>query len=458
MAHSDDGAILRNLRAIFDAGASGGLSDAQLLARFLARHGEAAELAFAALVARHGPMVLRACRAALSDEHDAQDAFQATFLVLARRAGSLWVRDSLGPWLHATALRVAAVARSARARRRAHEREAAARAVETSGTPAFDDLGAALHEELGRLPARERAAVVLCYLEGRTCEEAARDLGCPAGTIKSRLAAARARLRERLARRGLAPTIGAMGAFLAAKGAPAAVPAALAETTARAAACVAAGHAAAGVASTAAAALTEGVMKAMIWTKLKASLAGAAALGSAVGMIALAQESAAPSAALAPTASFAPEAQDAGKTAPVAEGAGGDRLREVEAKLDRVLQALEGNPRPLPNPAGTAGAGVPRPSSVPTLAESGDAGGRGVSATPTLSRVQVVSTPTLFPTPGPPADRLTTVERRLEQLERRLEQLERRLDGAASPGSAPVAFPTPGGGASPTTIPTPEGR
>ena len=96
MARARRGAVLRQIRALFDAGAIGGLTDGQLLERFTARGGEAAELAFAALVERHGPMVLRTCRAILRDTHDAHDAFQATFLVLVRRAGSLWVRDSLG--------------------------------------------------------------------------------------------------------------------------------------------------------------------------------------------------------------------------------------------------------------------------------------------------------------------------------------------------------------------------
>ena len=165
---------------------------------------DSAESAFAALVERHGPMVYRVCRTVLGDEHDAQDAFQATFLILSRRARSLWVRDSLGPWLYGVAYRTSSCARSASARRRTHERKAAEalpRVVEPSG---WDDLGPVVHEEVQRLPARIRSAVVLCYLEGLTHEQAAEQLRCPVGTIRSRLAAGRQRLRGRLLRRGLA--------------------------------------------------------------------------------------------------------------------------------------------------------------------------------------------------------------------------------------------------------------
>ncbi len=201
----------RYVRMLFNAGTAGGLTDGQLLERFTAQGGEAAELAFATLVERHGPMVLRVCRSVLRDPHAAHDAFQATFLVLVRRAGSLWVRDSLGPWLHQVAYRVASSERSAEIRRRRHER----RAAELSGPGARDedrdDLEAVLHEEVNRLPWGCRAAVVLCYFDGLSPEQAARQLGCPVGTVQSRLARGRERLRKRLTRRGLAPALGALG-------------------------------------------------------------------------------------------------------------------------------------------------------------------------------------------------------------------------------------------------------
>ena len=116
---------IRHMRTLFDVGAIGGQSDVRLLDQFSTGHREAAEAAFATLVERHGPMVLRVCRGVLGDSHDVHDAFQATFLVLVRKAGSLWVRDSLGPWLHGVALRVANKAKVAAARRKAHERRCA---------------------------------------------------------------------------------------------------------------------------------------------------------------------------------------------------------------------------------------------------------------------------------------------------------------------------------------------
>ncbi len=153
-------------------------------------------------------MVLRVCRSILRDEHDAQDAFQATFLVLVRRADAVRRRESAGSWLHGVALRVAAHARAGMARRRRHERCAGELAVtaDRSGAEGVSpELAAILHEELGRLPERYRAAFVLCYLEGHTCEAAARRLGWPVGTVKSRLARGRERLRGRLIRRGVVP-------------------------------------------------------------------------------------------------------------------------------------------------------------------------------------------------------------------------------------------------------------
>ncbi len=124
MAKGGWGKILQGVRELLDEGTLGGLSDGELLARYVARVGDSAESAFAALVERHGPMVLRVCRNVLRDEHGAEDAFQATFLILARRADSLWVRGTLGPWLYGVAYRTSSCARSASARRRSHERKA----------------------------------------------------------------------------------------------------------------------------------------------------------------------------------------------------------------------------------------------------------------------------------------------------------------------------------------------
>jgi HlyD family secretion protein len=211
VALGKDRVALGELRTLFSVGTVGELTDGQLLERFATDRGEVAERAFAALVERHGPMVLRVCRGVLVDAHDAQDAFQATFLVLVRRARALWVRDSLGPWLHQVAFRTAACARTKAARRRRHERRAAMPTEEVRAE-VENRVGAALHEEIERLPERYRAPLVLCDLEGSTHEQAARSLGWPVGTVKSRLSRGRERLRDRLARRGLAPGVGLLAA------------------------------------------------------------------------------------------------------------------------------------------------------------------------------------------------------------------------------------------------------
>ncbi len=200
------GAAIQNVQALFTLGTIGGLTDGELLGRFADHRDDVAELAFAALLERHGPMVLRVCRSILRNEHDAQDAFQGTFLVLARRAHGVRKRESVASWLHGVALRVAACEQTAMAHRRRHETRAsqmAAARVSVEGSS--PDLSTILHEELGRLPEQHRSVVVLCYLEGHTCEAAARQLGWPVGTVKSRLSRARERLRGRLLRRGLAP-------------------------------------------------------------------------------------------------------------------------------------------------------------------------------------------------------------------------------------------------------------
>jgi RNA polymerase sigma factor (sigma-70 family) len=207
----------RDLQTIFNAGTLAGLSDGQLLDRIASRRGVdrednlQVESAFALLIERHGPMVLRVCQGALGDLHEADDAFQATFLVLLRQADSIRKRESVGPWLHGVARRVAAGARSAAARRRNHERrwfERRQEAMPPSGAdPREFDLSSTIHAELDRLPERYRAPIVLCDLEERSLDEAARQLGWPLGTVKSRLNRGRQQLRDRLVRRGVAPGI-----------------------------------------------------------------------------------------------------------------------------------------------------------------------------------------------------------------------------------------------------------
>ena len=219
---------LRTLGVLFESGATAGLGDGPLLERFATRAGPAADLAFEALVGRHGPMVWRTCRASLGDGPDAQDAFQATFLILARKASTLRVRDSIAPWLHRVARRASGRVRRSAERRRAAER-GSARPDSYSEDGARLDLLRAIHDEVDRLPDRFRIPVVLCDLQGRGYEDAARDLGCPVGTIKSRLARGRERLRHGLARRGLAPGLGLVA------GAESPVPPTLARATVAAA-------------------------------------------------------------------------------------------------------------------------------------------------------------------------------------------------------------------------------
>jgi RNA polymerase sigma factor (sigma-70 family) len=272
----------RDIQALFDTGAMGELTDRPLLERFNARDEEGAELAFAVLVERHGPMVFHACRSILRDRHAAEDAFQATFLILSRKARSLWVRDSLGPWLFATACRVAWCARAAASRRRKHEQKAAQLVTPTIVEGGWDDRDAVLYDELNRLPERYRVAVMLCDLDGLTQEQAARQLGWPPGTVRSRLARGRGRLRDQLTRRGLAPAIVPLGASLARP----AVPASLAALTVETAVSLAPGGVLTGT-LTSAIALTEGVMTMLYVSKLKLVLALVLTGGAMIGGTAL---------------------------------------------------------------------------------------------------------------------------------------------------------------------------
>ncbi|QDV38294.1 sigma-70 family RNA polymerase sigma factor [Tautonia plasticadhaerens] len=203
-------AVSSPLRTLFTLGATGTLSDGELLGRYLDGRAEEAELAFSALVERHGPMVRHACLAVLDNHDDAGDAFQAAFLVLARRAPSIRDAESVGPWLYGVSRRVSLKARSAAARRRRAERskaeQDAAHLAPAEPEAHLPEDWATLYQELDRLPPRYRDPLVLCYLEGFSYDQAASRLGCPTGTLRTRLARAKARLRSRLARRGLSPT------------------------------------------------------------------------------------------------------------------------------------------------------------------------------------------------------------------------------------------------------------
>lgn len=238
------------------------LSDRDLMERF-SRTGD--ETAFEALVGRHGPMVLRVCLQILGAPHDAQDAFQATFLVLACRAGSMRRYDSAASWLYGVALRVARSSRKMRARRRIHEnRFAESKPVEFVGeadpSESIDDL----HEEIGSLPEKLRLPVVLCYLEGMTAEAVAERLGCPRGTVLSRLAAAKERLRRRLTRRGIALPAGLLTAGISPVPVEASIPATLAQSVVHSATQIASGNAVATAATSEITSLAVQAMKSMI--------------------------------------------------------------------------------------------------------------------------------------------------------------------------------------------------
>jgi RNA polymerase sigma-70 factor (ECF subfamily) len=305
---------LREVRTLFSVGAIGGLTDRQLLDRFLGARDAAGEAAFAVLVERHGPMVLRTCRSIVGDPHAAEDAFQATFLILLRRAHALWVRQSLGPWLHSVASRVASSARSTAARRGALERRAAASVPTASISreePGGGDLGAVLQEEIDRLPSSYRAAVVLCYLEGLTHEQAARHLAWPVGTVRSRLARGRRRLQGRLARRGLAPSAGLIAALRPGVETQAALPSSLRDSTVRAAQRLAAGTTLAGVAPARVLGLVAEVSRTMKLTSL-----GTVATATLVSLGGIALLGLAALAGQAPPAPPAPPAQPAPPAAP----------------------------------------------------------------------------------------------------------------------------------------------
>jgi RNA polymerase sigma factor (sigma-70 family) len=275
--------VLRQLHHLIDAKVARDLSDGELLERF--RRGRE-EAAFAALVQRHGPMVLGVCRRVLHNSHLVEDAFQATFLVLVRKAGSIRKQASVGSWLYGVAYRVAGKAREQAAKRRAAERRSGTMPCpEPPDDLTWKELRCVLDEELDRLPEKYRAPVVLCYLEGQSQEQAARQLGWPKSTLSTRLGRACALLRQRLTRRGI--TLSAC--FIATGLGQAAVPGRLLMNAVRAAVLPGAGPAlAAGVVSPQAVALAEGVTTAMSPFSLKigtlilalgAIIAGASVLG-----------------------------------------------------------------------------------------------------------------------------------------------------------------------------------
>jgi RNA polymerase sigma factor (sigma-70 family) len=269
MATSQISEVIQHIRRTVLLRDRAAMTDGQLLEYFLTQRDNAA---FAALVQRHGPMVWGVCRRVLSNYHDAEDAFQATFLVLVRKAASLVPRELVANWLYGVAHHTALKARATAARRKGRERQ-----VTEMPEPAvaeqdqWRNLQPRLDEGLSRLPDKYRSVIVLCDLEGKTRKEVAGQLGLPEGTVGSRLARARAILAKRLARHGLTVSGGGLAAALAQNVVSAGAPTSVVSSTIKAASLLRVGQAAAtGVISAKVAALTEGVLRIMLLKKLTA--------------------------------------------------------------------------------------------------------------------------------------------------------------------------------------------
>jgi RNA polymerase sigma factor (sigma-70 family) len=264
--------LLCQIRRLATLQTGNSATDAELLERFVGRRDEAA---FTHLLTRHGPMIWSVCRRILPDVHRAEDAFQATYLVLLRKAGAIGRRERLANWLYGVAFRVALDARAQAARRRQRERVMPeVPAAEVAEPAPRRDLSALLDEEVHRLPARYRTPILLCYYQGKTNAEAAADLGCAEGTVFSRLARARDCLRKRLERRGLALASGTLAATLAQQAAAVSVPPGVLQATLHTTLRTATPEAAAtGVVSSPVTALVEGVLKSMFIRKLQTGVA-----------------------------------------------------------------------------------------------------------------------------------------------------------------------------------------
>jgi RNA polymerase sigma factor (sigma-70 family) len=283
--------VLRYLRRMAGGSGAGDVTDADLLARFVTTRDEAA---FELLLWRHGAMVLRVCRDVTRDEHAAEDAFQATFLVLVRKAASVRAPESLGAWLYKTAYRAALRARGQRLRTAAridygHDVAELPARSEPDDDSSRREIRSLVHEEVLRLPSKYSRPVILCYFEELTHEEAARKLGWPKGTVAGRLARARELLHKRLSRRGVALSAALAAVTATSLEASAVIPSALVQMTFRNGLRVAAGEAAVRIASPHVAALTQGVLQEMFWNKMKliaALILSMGLVGGGVGLLA----------------------------------------------------------------------------------------------------------------------------------------------------------------------------
>jgi RNA polymerase sigma factor (sigma-70 family) len=268
MVTAQMGTVIRHLRRAVLRQDAAGRTDGQLLASFIDQKNEAA---FEALVHRHGSMVFGVCRRIVGNHHDAEDAFQATFLVLARKAWSIRPRERVANWLHGVALRTAMKAKTMTTKRRGREKQATEMPEpEAAQQDQWRDLQPLLDQELNGLPENYRLPILLCDLEGKTIKDAAQQLGWPQGTLAGRLARGRKLLAKWLANRGVMLPAGSLAAVVSQKMASAGVPTSLMISTVKTATLIAAGQATvAGVVPAKVAALTEGVMKSMMLTKLK---------------------------------------------------------------------------------------------------------------------------------------------------------------------------------------------
>lgn len=360
MANALNGIVLQQIDRLYREGTLAGLKDDQLLERYLSRRDESA---FEALVNLHGPMVLGLCRRMLHDPRDVEDAFQATFLILVRKASSIRDPSHLSNWLYGVAYRVAVRARTNTLRRRG--RETAVGDLEVATVPGTMDsleIGPVLDQELNRLPQKYRAVIVLCYVKARTHDQAAEELHCPVGTVRSRLARGRDLLKRRLTQRGHAPTAAILGSgplsptpFLSE-----AVPSSLASATV----CAALGFSShktipAGAAAASALALTQGVLTTMKFAQLKWIALIVCATGlSAGGVVAVSFAQAQASRGSTALDSFADKVgvspapgQELKKELPRPVSSSETieaRLKALERKLDQVLSRPNANTPPAP--------------------------------------------------------------------------------------------------------------
>jgi RNA polymerase sigma factor (sigma-70 family) len=418
--------VLRHLRTLYAFGVIGDLTDEQLLQCFV-RRDEAADEAFAILVERHGAMVLGVCLRVLgNNSHEAEDAFQATFLVLAKKARSVSRRDKLASWLYGTALRTANQSRRRAARRRTHEKRVSLPISDQHPDPAISsEFRTILDEELARLPAAHRVVVILCELEGLSRSEAARRLDIPEGTLSSRLARAKIQLRDRLTRRGLALSTFTLSSALIRQSHAVSVPLSLIETTVAGAAHLATTSSlAAGLMTVSVATLTEGVLQTMFVTKLKASVLGIGTLTAVVsGAMVLGQpeDPAKSSVVPPPSAPIGKTLNKSDRTAPPT--ASNPNLNRNHNLNPGINPNLSLNLNPNPDPA----------SPIPKLGP----GDQPQAPNPDLN--PLVTSPTPDPIPERPLEKLElseeakSAEDRTAALEKKLDRILKALDRMALP-------------------------